>query len=102
MSSGILPGMGATKTTFYLSDSLRRRLKALAARRGRTVTDLLAEGAELVLARDQEGADRDELRRRADAARERVRRGLYSGAPVADDVDRLLYGPPPGRRARRG
>ena len=89
---------GATKTTFHLSDSRRARLKVLAARSGKTVTDLLEEGADLVLDKYAARDDLDELDRRARVARERLRRGLYSGPPVvADDV---LYARPVRKRAR--
>src|SRR5436190_234759 len=64
--------MDARKTTFYLPEHLRCRLKLLAAQRGKTVTELLTEGAELVLARDQSALDREELTRRASLARPRA------------------------------
>jgi hypothetical protein len=80
---------GATKTTFHLSDSRRARLKVLAARHGKTVTELLEEGADLVLEKYASREDRAELDRRAQAARERLRRGLYSGPQVV--VDDVLY-----------
>jgi predicted DNA-binding protein len=83
--------MDSTKTTFYLSDGLRRRLKALAARRGTTVSKLLAEGAELVIARHQGEADREELLRRAREAERALREGLYEGASVAREADDLAY-----------
>ena len=50
--------MESAKTTFYLTLSLRARLKAAAAHHGRSVKQLLAEGAEPVLARYQGVADR--------------------------------------------
>jgi hypothetical protein len=83
--------MEKTKTTFYLSDHLRRRLKSLAARLGTTLSKLLAEGAEMVIARHQGEADRDELLRRARAAEEALRAGLYEGASVAREADDLVY-----------
>jgi hypothetical protein len=88
----------ATKTTFHLSDSRRARLKVLAARSGKTVTQLLEEGADLVL--DKYGArhDQAELERRARAARERLRQGLYSGPPVV--ADEVLYPRPRRKRGR--
>jgi hypothetical protein len=97
--------MEATKTTFYLPNTLRARLKTLGAVRRKTVTELLREGAELVLARHQGDADQDELRRRAAAARAELRRGLYSGRPLSNTVDELVYGkrprPPLRVRAKR-
>jgi predicted DNA-binding protein len=89
--------MGSTKTTLYFPDDLRERLKVLAARRGRTMSELLAEGAELVLARDSADGDREELRRRAAAAREELRQGLYEGDAAADAADDLVYGHGRGR-----
>lgn len=84
----------ATKTTFLLDDEIRAQLKQLAARRDRSMTDLLTEGARLVLDRYREADDRDELHRRALRARARLREGLYSdAAAVAEDADRTLYGP---------
>jgi len=90
--------MDATKTTFYLPDDVRRRLKELAARRGRTVTQLLAEGADLVLARHGAAVDRETLAARAAEARSRLRRGLYSGPSLADAADDVVYGSARKRR----
>jgi hypothetical protein len=81
----------ATKTTFYLSEDLRARLKTVAAQRGTTATQLLAEGAEMVLARYQGMADREELQRRAQRAWKRLHAGLYEGPPVSDRIDELVY-----------
>jgi len=91
----------ATKTTFYLSDDLRDRLKAVALQRKKTVTDLLVEGATLVLERYQGAIERKDLERRASEAREQMRRGLYAGAAV-QSVDDTVYGTPSraGRRRR--
>jgi hypothetical protein len=83
--------MGFTKTTFLLSDTVRERLKTVAAQQRKSVKQLLTEGAEMVLSRYQGVADKAELEQRASAARERLRAGLYGGPPVADEVDRLLY-----------
>jgi hypothetical protein len=85
-----------TKTTFFLSDSRRLRLKSLAAKSGKTVTELLAEGADLVLAKYGALDDQAELARRAKTARERLRAGLYGGPTV--DIDEALY---PRARARK-
>ena len=90
--------MQASKTTFYLSNELRARLKSLAAHSGKSVKDLLTEGAELVLARHQTRLDREELRRRAARAWERLRDGLYSGVPMVNEADQLVYS---ARRSRR-
>jgi hypothetical protein len=94
----------ATKTTLQLDDGLRMRLKELAARTRKTVTELITEGAELVLSRAEQRADRDELRRRAAGARERLRKGLYSGPAISATVDDLIYSgaaskPRPRKRA---
>lgn len=78
-----------TKTTFFLSDSRRLRLKSLAAKSGKTVTELLAEGADLVLAKYGAVHDEAELTRRAKTARERLRAGLYAAPAV--DIDEALY-----------
>ncbi len=83
--------MSATKTTFYLDDDLRQHLKGLAATLDRTVTDLLAEGARLVIDRHQGEVDRESLHRRAAAARERLRRGLYEGTSATGAIDNVLY-----------
>jgi hypothetical protein len=81
----------ATKTTFYLSNVLRARLKGLAARKGVSVTELLTEGAALVIARHQGTVDREELARRAALARERLRGGLYSGPSLSSSIDEVVY-----------
>jgi len=83
--------MSAMRTTFHLSESLHRRLKALAGRRGTTISKLLAEGAELVLARHEGAADREELERRAKDAEERLRGGLYEGPAISRDADAVVY-----------
>ena len=90
--------MESAKTTFYLSQSLRARLKAAAAHHGTSVKQLLAEGAELVLARYQGVADHAELRARAAEARARLRAGLYAGPSLSDAVDDVLYRAAGGRR----
>ena len=88
----------ATKTTFFLADSRRARLKALAVERGTTVTELMAEGADLVLAKYQGLADAQTLRQRAAQARERLRGGLYEGPEISSHADRVVY---PTRRSRK-
>jgi hypothetical protein len=50
----------------------------LAARNGKTLNQLLEEGATLVLAKYGARQDREELERRAREARERLRQGIYS------------------------
>jgi hypothetical protein len=88
----------STKTTFFVSDSRRAALKALAVERRTTVTALLSEGADLVIDKYRGLADRDELARRAAAARASLRDGLYEGPPVAGVADKLVY---PTRRRKR-
>jgi predicted DNA-binding protein len=84
--------MSGTKTTFYLPPGLRDRLKLVAARSGRTLSELLTEGAEFVVARHDSDLDKAELQRRAAQARAALRQGLYDGEPVSDEADRLVYG----------
>jgi hypothetical protein len=81
----------STKTTFLLDDGLRGRLKAVAARTGRSVTDLLVEGAEHVLSLYDRRTDKEQLHQRAAAARERLRQGLFEGPGISDRIDSLLY-----------
>jgi hypothetical protein len=88
----------ATKSTFILSDSRRAKLKAIGAEHRKTVTELLAEGADLVIKKYRGLEDRDELRRRAVLARTRMRDGLYDGPSVSAGVDATVY---PQRRRRR-
>jgi hypothetical protein len=92
----------STKTTFHLPNSLRARLKAVATKQDKPVTDLLTQGAELVLDRYENMMDREELRQRAAKAREQLRRGLYAGPSVADSADAILYpGRPPSKRTKK-
>jgi hypothetical protein len=91
----------AVKTTFLLADSRRARLKALAVERGTTVTELLSEGADLVLEKYQHRLDRETLIERARGARERLRKGLYAGEPVSMNADPIVYGVRPSRRSKR-
>ena len=86
--------METTKTTFNLPVTLHRRLKTLAARRGSTISGLLAEGAELVLARLENEADHEELLRLAHEAEAVLREGLYEGPSVARTADDLAYEKP--------
>jgi len=82
----------ATKTTFVLSDSRRARLKSLAVARQTTVTDLLAEGADLVLEKYARMADVNLLEERARKAREKMRRGFFDGGDSLGLVDEVVYG----------
>ncbi len=92
---------GATKTTFFLSDSRRVRLKALAVERNTTVTELLAEATDLLLQRYQGKADQETLLARAKQARARLRRGLYKGRSNSSaTIDDVVYGQKRPRRAR--
>lgn len=89
----------ATKTTFFLSDSRRTRLKALAAERQTTVTELLAEATDLLLRQYQGKADQETLLARARAARAKLRQGLYRGPKSSSStVDDVVYGKPRKRR----
>ncbi|HKY39452.1 MAG TPA: ribbon-helix-helix domain-containing protein [Polyangiaceae bacterium] len=84
---------GATKTTFFLSDSRRARLKALAVERNTTVTELLAEATDLLLQRYQGKADQATLLARAKQARAKLRAGLYSGRSTSSEsIDEVVYG----------
>ena len=85
--------MDGTKTTLYLPTDLHRRLKAAAATHGTTVSRLLAEGAEAVLARFDARGTREDLERRAREAWERMRGGLFADpTSSASDTDDLVYG----------
>lgn len=80
-----------TKTTFFLSDSRRAKLKAVGVEQKKTVTELLSEGADLVIQKYQGLADRDELARRAARARERMRQGLFEAPSFSSSVDAIVY-----------
>ncbi len=86
------PRVHVSKTTLYLDDTLRKRLKLVATDQGKTVTELLAEGAELVLQRYQAKTDREALRRAAAEARDRLRCGVYTGPSWSEAVDAVVYG----------
>jgi hypothetical protein len=90
-----------TKTTFILSDSRRARLKAVAIARRTTVTELLAEGADLVLEKYERMADMALLAMRARKAKEKLRRGLYRGSTPAVSADEVVYGTHARRERRR-
>ena len=82
-----------TKTTFELDVSLLKQLKTTAARAGKSVRDLLTEGAEAVVGKYQNLGDRDELARRAKEARIRMREGYFSGpGNLSMNIDALVYG----------
>ncbi len=93
--------MPSTKTTLHLPNELRVRLKKAAAERGTTLSALVVEGAEIVLARAHMARDKQDLTERAARAWERLRGGLFSHGAVADHVDTLVYGlTPPAKPAR--
>jgi hypothetical protein len=71
--------MKTIKTTFELERGLHVRLKTAASRLGVNARDLVTEGLELVLARYEASGDHDELRARAQMARERLRAGYFDG-----------------------
>lgn len=87
----------ATKTTFVLSDSRRARLKSLAVARHTTVTELLAEGADLVLEKYERIDDQNLLAERARVAKDELRRGLFRGEALPP-VDSIVYGTAAGAR----
>jgi hypothetical protein len=92
---------GATKTTFFLSDSRRARLKAIAAERNTTVTELLAEATDLLIQRYQGKADQETLMTRAKQARAELRRGLYRGrSNTSATIDDVVYGRKRPKKAR--
>lgn len=88
----------ATKSTFFLADSRRAQLKSIGAEHKKTVTELLAEGADLVIEKYRGLGERDELERRAGQARARMREGVYEGPNLSETVDARLY---PTRRKKR-
>lgn len=88
-----------TKSTFFLADSRRASLKAIAVEHRTTVTRLLAEGADLVIEKYRALGDRAELERRAKIARAEMREGLFDGPGDASErIDEIVY---PTRRRRR-
>jgi hypothetical protein len=89
-----------TKTTFLLADSRRDHLKRIAIANKTTVTELLAEGADLVIAKYRRAFDKQELERRAREAAEMLRRGLYAGPSLSERIDEVVYRVP-GKRRRR-
>ncbi len=85
----------ATKTTFFLADSRRARLKSLAIERGTTVTELLAEGVSLILEKYERVGDKAALLERAENARRKLREGLFEGPSSPEPVDDVVYGTAP-------
>jgi hypothetical protein len=81
----------ASKTTLLLADSRRAALKAIAIERRTTVTALVSEGADLVIEKYRTLGDREELARRASAARLKLRAGLFAGPAAAERVDAVVY-----------
>ncbi len=88
--------MKTIKTTFELPSKTHLQLKAMAGRLGVNARDLVVEGIELVLARYQATGDRDELKARAQAARARLRAGLFDGPVDLSDTyeNRLIAAEP--------
>ena len=83
-----------TKTTFELEARMLVELKTTAARVGRTVRDLLTEGAQTVLEKYRRFENQAVLKRRSKEARLRMRAGFVASGPtdLADNHDRYLYG----------
>ena len=90
-----------TKTTFLLADSRRDHLKQIAIANKTTVTELLAEGADLVIAKYRRAEDREELERRARQAAKAMRQGFYSGRSLSGRIDEVVYRVPGKRRPRK-
>ena len=90
---GSFEGVMKTKTTFELESSLLKQLKTAAVRAGKSVRDLLTEGAQAVLEKYDALEDREVLLRRAEKARLRMRNGYFSGpASLSANIDSLVYG----------
>lgn len=81
-----------TKTTFELDSSLLTQLKTTAARAGKSVRDLLTEGAEGVIEKYQNLGDREELRRRSKLARLKFVGGFRGANNLASNHDQVIYG----------
>lgn len=95
----MVDAMKTVKTTFELPAKTHLRLKAMAARLGVNARELVVEGIELALARYESQGDREELTRRAQAARARIRAGLFDGPSDLSETyeSRLLIAAePPG------
>jgi hypothetical protein len=91
----------ASKTTLFLADSRRAALKAIAVERRTTVTALVSEGADLVIEKYRALGDREELARRATAARSKLRGGLFDGPGWSGDVDAVVYPRRPTKPKKR-
>jgi len=74
------------RTQIQLAGDQAERLKALAARRGVSMAELVRQGVEILLAQGAEKSTED-LRRRAAAAAGKYRSGLHD---VASRHDRYL------------
>ena len=84
--------MKLTKTTFELDAGLLIQLKQVAARAGKSVRELLTEGAQSAIEKYERLGDHEELARRAKEARKRMREGYFNGAAdLSMNLDRLVY-----------
>ncbi|MSP60057.1 MAG: hypothetical protein EXR72_06885 [Myxococcales bacterium] len=83
--------MALRKTTIYLPEPLRRRLRDAAMLRDCSVNDLLLQGAERVLDSEVQRQDAATLKRLAGESWDRLRGGLYSGPPATDRIDQVVY-----------
>jgi hypothetical protein len=83
--------MAAQKTTLYLDKSLRQRLKRVALATGKSMTELVREGAERVADAYERRVPAPILRERADHAWEELLAGLFHGKGGADRHDEIVY-----------
>lgn len=67
------------------------------------MTELLAEGADLVLEKYERVADKELLLERARKAKDELRSGLFEGGDSSHAVDRIVYelGSPSEHKQRR-
>lgn len=84
--------MTLTKTTFELDAALLAQLKSTAARVGKSLRDLLTEGARTVLEKHQHLEDREVLQRRAKEAQRRFIGSFSSSPNSSSSIDRVVYG----------
>jgi len=100
----LVPAM-KTKTTFELDASLLKHLKATAARAGKSVRDLLTEGAIEVLEKYDAKGDRATLKLRAADARRKFRGSFAGPGNLSSTIDSVIYaaaeGPPPYSPSKR-